>query len=87
MELLRKLSQTNGNQVRFKALKYEVVTDSLAGQQKVVEEIVQKVYPTIFVRHYSFLDLESFQYPSGLVEWFNVVRHPVEKVISFFHYR
>merc|ERR1711894_116797 len=68
-------------------MRYEVVFDSLAGQQQEVEKLIQTFHPMVFVRHYSFVNLEDFGYPDQLVDWFNVVRHPVEKVISYFYYR
>ena len=86
-ELLRKLGEKNGNLVHFKAMRYEIVMDSLAGQQQEVQKMIQTFQPTIFVRHYSFVKLQDFGYPDQLVDWFNVVRHPVEKVISYFYYR
>ena len=87
VELLRKLGQKNGYTVIHKAMRYEVVFDSLAGQQQEVEKLIQTFHPMVFVRHYSFVNLEDFGYPDQLVDWFNVVRHPVEKVISYFYYR
>ena len=42
--------------------------------------------PMVWVQHYNFIDFSKFGYTWN-PDWFNVVRDPIEKVISMFYYR
>ena len=87
VDLMRKLGQKNGFSVEFKARRNELVTEDLVGQMQEADTLLKSFYPAIFVRHYSFIDFEKFGYHEWRPDWFNIVRHPVEKVISYFYYR
>ena len=54
-------------------------------QLQLAETISTSTDPTVWVRHYNFLDFDSL----GLAAptWINIVRDPVERVISNFYYR
>ncbi len=52
---------------------------------EVVSEVVHKVLkisqPSVWIRHYNFVDFELYGSPSGgSPDWFNVVRDPIERV-------
>ena len=83
---MRKLGKKNGFTVEFKARRNELVTDNLAGQMNEANTLLKSFFPAIFVRHYSFIDFEKFGF-EWRPDWFNVIRNPVEKVISYFYYR
>ena len=54
-------------------------------QLQLAETVSTLTQPTVWVRHYNFLDFDSL----GLAapSWINMVRDPVERVISNFYYR
>ena len=54
-------------------------------QLQLAETVSTNTEPTVWVRHYNFLDFDSL----GLAAptWLNMVRDPVERVISNFYYR
>ena len=88
VDLMRKLGKKNGFSVEFKARRNELVTDDLAGQKIEADNLLKSFFPAIFVRHYSFIEFAKFGgYDEWRPDWFNIVRHPVEKVISYFYYR
>ena len=49
-------------------------------------KMLRTTTPMVFIQHYSFIDFTKFGYDWS-PDWFNIVRDPVEKVISFFYYR
>ena len=61
--------------------KEEYVFDSYDGQVKMTENILSINAPAVCTRHYAFLDFHQFGY-NWMPDYFNVVRDPIEKVIS-----
>ena len=51
-----------------------------------MSNLLHKCRPMVFIQHYSFIDFNKFGY-NWTPDWFNIVRDPVEKVISYFYYR
>ena len=49
-------------------------------------KMLRTTTPMVFIQHYSFIDFSKFGYDWS-PDWFNIVRDPVEKVISYFYYR
>ena len=61
--------------------KYECVQDSIDGILHEAGILLKTQKNTIRVRHYSFIDLESFGY-EWTPDWFSLVRDPINKVIE-----
>ena len=57
-----------------------IIYDSLEGQLEKINSILSLNQPTVWVRHYAFLDFESFGY-KWKPEWMSIVRNPIERVI------
>ena len=84
--LLRALEKKNGFVVESVASKRELLIDTSEGLQLQVTKMLHTTTPMVFIQHYSFIDFSKFGYDWS-PDWFNIVRDPVEKVISFFYYR
>ena len=65
-----------------------IIYDSLQGQLEEINDVLSINQPTVWIRHYAFLDFESFGY-KWKPEWISIVRNPIERVIqiSTLHYR
>ena len=57
-----------------------IIYDSLQGQLEEINSILSVNQPAVWVRHYAFLDFESFGY-KWKPEWISIVRNPIERVI------
>ena len=66
--------------------KRELLIDTTEGVQLQLTKMLRTATPMVFIQHYSFIDFSKFGYDWS-PDWFNIVRDPVEKVISFFYYR
>lgn len=53
-------------------------------QGKVEDENINITYPMAYIKHLNFLDLEEFNATNPV--YVNFVRHPVERVISWYYY-
>ena len=49
------------------------------------ESLVAEPFPKLWVRHFNFFNSSVFGLPP--LTWVNLVRDPVERVISYFYYR
>ena len=54
-------------------------------QFQMAESLSSKTMPLVWVRHFNFLDFDALGLASPT--WINIVRDPVERVISNFYYR
>ena len=57
-----------------------IIYDSLEGQLEEINSILSLNQPTVWVRHYAFLDFESFG-NKWKPEWMSIVRNPIERVM------
>ena len=57
-----------------------IIYDSLEGQLEEINSLLSLNQPTVWVRHYAFLDFESFGY-KWKPEWMSIVRNPIERVM------
>ena len=57
-----------------------IIYDSLEGQLEEIKSLLSLNQPTVWVRHYAFLDFESFGY-KWKPEWMSIVRNPIERVM------
>ena len=57
-----------------------IIYDSLEGQLEEIKSLLSLNQPTVWVRHYAFLDFESFGY-KWKPEWMSIVRNPIERVL------
>ena len=57
-----------------------IIYDSLEGQLEEINSLLSLNQPTVWVRHYAFLDFESFGY-KWKPEWMSIVRNPIERVL------
>lgn len=62
-----------------------IIYDSLEGQLEEINSLLSLNQPTVWVRHYAFLDFESFGY-KWKPEWMSIVRNPIERVISWYSF-
>ena len=84
--LLRALEKKNGFVVDSVNPKRELLIDTSEGLQLQLTKMLRTTTPMVFIQHYSFIDFSKFDYDWS-PDWFNIVRDPVEKVISYFYYR
>ena len=50
-----------------------------------VEKVLSTTQPSVWIRHYNFVDFDAFGSPGGWKpDWFNVVRDPIERVSYHF---
>ena len=85
-ELFRNLDKKNDYVVESIHLGKEALIDSDDGLKRKISKLLKISRPMVLVQHYSFIDLTKFGY-TWSPDWFNIVREPVEKVISYFYYR
>ena len=57
-----------------------IIYDSLQGQLEEIKGVLSINQPTVWIRHYAFLDFESFGY-KWKPEWMSIVRNPIERVM------
>ena len=83
--LMVELGQERGYTVKVDQRTEEVYNSPPWEQLQLAETLSTMTQPTVWVRHYNFLDFDSL----GLAAptWINMVRDPVERVISNFYYR
>jgi len=86
MALFQALAKKNVFFVESVPQKREVLIDSEEGLQLKMSNLLHKCRPMVLIQHYSFIDFGKFGY-NWTPDWFNIVRDPVEKVISYFYYR
>ena len=53
--------------------------------KELVEFVSSQSFPVVWVRHYNFFNPEEFGVPPFI--FINIVRDPVDRVISDFYYR
>ena len=58
----------------------ESLVDTKEGLADEIDSVVKMNKPTVFVRHYSFIDFEKELQTSWRPDWFNIVRDPIDKV-------
>ena len=58
----------------------ESLVDTKEGLADEIDSVVKMNKPTVFVRHYSFIDFEKNLQTSWRPDWFNIVRDPIDKV-------
>jgi len=85
IRLMVELSQTRGYHVSVDQRTVEQYNSPPWEQLQLAETLTSFTMPTVWVRHYNFLDFDSFGLASP--KWVNLVRDPVERVISNFYYR
>ncbi|XP_030570709.1 heparan sulfate 2-O-sulfotransferase pipe-like isoform X1 [Drosophila novamexicana] len=85
MELLRRLSERNNFQFHRDAVqKVETIRLAEDQQQEMAEVISELPEPSVFIKHVCFTNFTKFNLPTPI--YLNVVRDPVERVISWFYY-
>ena len=85
IKLMVELSNKRGYTVNVDQRTVEQYNSPPWEQQQLAETLTSFSKPTVWVRHYNFLDFDSFGLASPT--WVNLVRDPVERVISNFYYR
>uniref|UniRef100_A0A1I8P2M4 Heparan sulfate 2-O-sulfotransferase pipe n=1 Tax=Stomoxys calcitrans TaxID=35570 RepID=A0A1I8P2M4_STOCA len=85
MELLRRLSERNNFQFHRDAVQ-KVETIRLADEQQheLAEVISDLPEPSVFIKHVCYTNFTKYNLPTPI--YINVVRDPVERVISWFYY-
>ena len=63
----------------------EQYTGDYQENRQIVESISSQQYPILWTRHYNFFSPQDFGVPPFI--FINIVRDPVERVISDFYYR
>ncbi|KAI9581444.1 hypothetical protein GQX74_012769 [Glossina fuscipes] len=85
MELLRRLSERNNFQFNRDAVqKVETIRLAEDQQQEMAEVISDLPVPSVFIKHVCYTNFSKFNLPIPI--YINVVRDPVERVISWFYY-
>uniref|UniRef100_A0A1A9WGB5 Heparan sulfate 2-O-sulfotransferase pipe n=1 Tax=Glossina brevipalpis TaxID=37001 RepID=A0A1A9WGB5_9MUSC len=85
MELLRRLSERNNFQFNRDAVqKVETIRLAEDQQQEMAEVISDLPVPSVFIKHVCYTNFSKFNLPTPI--YINVVRDPVERVISWFYY-
>ena len=69
----------------FKCRLVEQYRGDYPENRKIVESISSQSFPMVWTRHYNFFNPEDFGLPPFI--FINIVRDPVERVISDFYYR
>ena len=85
IKLMVELSNKRGFTVNVDQRTVEQYNSPPWEQLQLAETLTSFTKPTVWVRHYNFLDFDSFGLASP--KWINLVRDPVERVISNFYYR
>ena len=85
IRLMVELSNKRGYTVNVDQRTVEQYNSPPWEQLQLAETLTSFTKPTVWVRHYNFLDFDSFGLASS--KWINLVRDPVERVISNFYYR
>ncbi|XP_037933295.1 heparan sulfate 2-O-sulfotransferase pipe-like [Teleopsis dalmanni] len=85
MELLRRLSERNNFQFHRDAVqKVETIRLAEDQQQELAEVISELPEPSVFIKHVCYTNFTKFNLPTPI--YINVVRDPIERVISWFYY-
>ena len=48
--------------------------------QAVADGVIRETNPTVFIRHYNFIDFKKFAGSSWSPDFYNVVRDPIDRV-------
>ena len=78
--LLIKQGEKLGFSVWPKIVQSESLVDTPEGLADEIASVVKAEKPTVFVRHYSFIDFEKNTGSTWSPDWFNIVRDPIDKV-------
>lgn len=80
---------TLGDKLGYKTIpqirQRETVADNEKGIQEEVNAMVLSQENLVMVRHYNFIDFAKFGSPWH-PDWFNLVRDPIDKIVSWFYY-
>ena len=85
IHLLVTLGQKLGYNTIPQIRQRETVADSEKGVQEEVNTMVYSQENLVMVRHYSFIDFAKHGSPWH-PDWFNLVRDPIDKMVSWFYY-
>ena len=80
--LLIKQGEKLGFNVWPKIVQSESLVDTPEGLADEIASVIKAEKPTVFVRHYSFIDFEKNTGSDWSPDWFNIVRDPIDKVRS-----
>ena len=86
IHLLKKQGEKLGFEVWPKIVQSESLVDTPKGLAEEIDSVVKMQRPTVFVRHYSFIDFEKSTGSDWSPDWFNMVRDPIDKVKMVFSY-
>lgn len=68
-------------QVRLEMLQKEFLLEPIEVVAQTVDKVLGMTQPSVWIRHYNFVDFQRFGSPGGWrPDWFNVVRDPIERV-------
>ncbi|CAD7083099.1 unnamed protein product [Hermetia illucens] len=85
MELLRRLSIRNDFEFHRDAVqRVETIRLGEVQQQELAEVITDLPEPSVFIKHVCYTNFTKFSLPAPI--YINVVRDPIERVISWFYY-
>ncbi|XP_049873959.1 heparan sulfate 2-O-sulfotransferase pipe [Pectinophora gossypiella] len=85
MEMLRRLSIRNGFGFhRDSVQRVETIRLAPPDQLALVQEVISLPLPASYAKHVCYTNFTKFGYPSPI--FINVVRDPVERVISWYYY-
>ena len=76
--------QPKSNPFRDDLQSGETITMPISEQHDLVHHVNNLTSPGVYVKHMTFTNFSSFGLPKPI--YFNIVRDPVDTVISFFNY-
>ncbi|XP_040580410.1 uncharacterized protein [Lepeophtheirus salmonis] len=85
-QLLVALKPESGVDVQIDKRPVEFLMESYDAVKNFLSIIDRETKPTVFVRHYNFVDFTKYGY-SWTPIYINMVRDPIERVISWFYYQ
>lgn len=82
MQLLAK--RNNFKATRDKPSNTETIMMTPSFEMNLVEEIMENGEPATYSKHVAYIDFDALNYPQPI--YINMVRDPVERIISWFYY-
>ncbi|XP_004527067.1 heparan sulfate 2-O-sulfotransferase pipe-like [Ceratitis capitata] len=85
MQLMTRLGKLNGfSTSRDSGKRYETVLIGPHQQRELIKEVLTKPKPHAYSQHLAYINFKRFHLPQPI--YVNLVRHPIERVISWHYY-